>query len=176
LPPLERIVVAIDPNASSGENANECGIICAALGSDGLGYVLDDISGVMVPQEWARKAIFLLNMRRGDRIIAETNNGGDMVEMTLRTIDPRVSFRAVWASRGKVTRAEPVSALYEQGRVRHVGPFPRLEDQMCAFTIDFNRKEMGYSPDRVAALVWALTELMIEGPAERRFLIARGGP
>jgi len=170
LPPLERIVVAIDPNASSAEDANECGIICAGLGSDGLGYVLDDISGVMAPHEWAREAILLLNMRRGDRIIAEVNNGGDMVENTLRAVDPRVSFRAVWASRGKITRAEPISALYEQGRVRHVGPFPRLEDQMCAFTVDFNRKEMGYSPDRVDALVWALTELMIEGSERRLFV------
>ena len=106
----------------------------------------------------------------GDRIIAETNNGGEMVENTLRMIDPSVPFSAIWASRGKVTRAEPISALYEQGRVHHVGAFPRLEDQMCAFTVDFDRKEMGYSPDRVDALVWALTELMIEGPAERRLL------
>ena len=169
LPPLERVVVAIDPNASSTEDANECGIICAGLGSDGHGYVLDDISGVMAPHEWAREAISLLNIRRGDRVIAEVNNGGDMVENTLRMIDPNVPYRSVWASRGKITRAEPISALYEQGRVHHVGPFPRLEDQMCAFTVDFNRKEMGYSPDRIDALVWALTELMIEG-GERRLL------
>ena len=83
-----------------------------------------------------------------------------------------IPFRAVWASRGKVTRAEPISALYEQGRVHHVGAFPRLEDQMCAFTVDFNRTEMGYSPDRVDALVWGLTELMIEGDGGRRFMIA----
>ena len=114
----------------------------------------------------------LLRARRGDRIVAETNNGGDMVENTLRTIDPLVPYRSVWASRGKVTRAEPVSALYEQGRVHHVEPFPRLEDQMCAFTVDFNRNEMGYSPDRVDALVWALTELVIEPPSERRLLFA----
>lgn len=94
-----------------------------------------------------------------------------MVENTLRMIDSNVSYRAVWASRGKVTRAEPISALYEQGRVHHVGAFPRLEDQMCAFTIDFDRVEMGYSPDRVDALVWALTELMIDA-GERRLLIA----
>ena len=171
LPPLERIVVAIDPNASSSEDANECGIICAGLGSDRCGYILDDISGVMAPHEWARAAISLLHARRGDRLIAEANNGGAMVEATLRAVDPNVPYRSVWASRGKVTRAEPISALYEQGRVRHVGPFPRLEDQMCAFTIDFNRKEMGYSPDRVDALVWALTELMIEG-GERRLFVA----
>jgi predicted phage terminase large subunit-like protein len=146
LPPLECIVVAIYPSASSAEDANECGIICAGLGSDGHAYVLDDISGVMQPHEWAREAVSLLNMRRGDRIITEVNNGGAMVEDVVRMIDPRVPFRAVWASRGKVTRAEPVSALYEQGRVRHVGPFPRLEDQMCAFTTDFDRREMGYSP------------------------------
>jgi phage terminase large subunit-like protein len=85
-------------------------------------------------------------------------------------VDDRVPFRSVWASRGKVVRAEPISALYEQGRVHHVGPFSRLEDQMCAFTVDFNRNEMGYSPDRVDALVWALTELMIEG-GERRLLM-----
>jgi predicted phage terminase large subunit-like protein len=165
-------VVAIDPNASSEEDSNECGIICAGLGADGHGYVLDDLSGVMAPYEWAMTAISLLHERMVDRIIAETNNGGEMVEHTLRMVDPSIPFSAVWASRGKVTRAEPISALYEQGRVHHVGAFPRLEDQMCAFTVDFNRTEMGYSPDRVDALVWALTELMIEGGNERRLLFA----
>jgi predicted phage terminase large subunit-like protein len=172
LPPLNRIVVAIDPNASSEEDSNECGIVCAGLGDDGHAYVLDDVSGVMAPHEWARTAIRLLHQRMGDRIIAETNNGGEMVENTLRMVDPSVPYSAVWASRGKVTRAEPISALYEQGRVHHVGPFPRLEDQMCAFTVDFDRKAMGYSPDRVDALVWALTELMIEGEPRRRLLFA----
>lgn len=171
VPPLERIVVAIDPNASSHEDANECGIVCAGLGSNGQAYVLDDISGVMTPTEWASAAISLYRNTRADRIIAETNNGGEMVENTLRTVDPSIPFRAVWASRGKVTRAEPISALYEQGRVHHVGPFPRLEDQMCAFTVDFDRREMGYSPDRVDALVWALTELMIEGGERRLFMV-----
>ena len=155
LRPLNRIVVAIDPNASSEEDSNECGIVCAGLGDDGHAYVLDDISGVMAPNEWARTAIRLLRERMGDRIIAETNNGGEMVENTLRMVDPSVPYSAVWASRGKVTRAEPISALYEQGRVHHVGAFPRLEDQMCAFTVDFDRRVMGHSPDRVDALVWA---------------------
>lgn len=172
MPPLNRIVVAIDPNASSAEDANECGIVCAGLGSNGHAYVLDDISGVFAPNDWAIRAIGLHRERRGDRIIAESNNGGEMVENTLRMVDPSVPYSAVWASRGKVTRAEPISALYEQGRVHHVGPFPRLEDQMCAFTIDFDRKTMGYSPDRVDALVWALTELMIEGQGQRRLLLA----
>jgi phage terminase large subunit-like protein len=171
VPPIERIVVAIDPNASSEEDSNECGIICAGLGVNGHGYVLDDVSAVMTPAEWAAEAINLYHRRRADRIIAETNNGGEMVENTIRMIDPNVPYGGVWASRGKITRAEPVSALYEQGRVHHVGSFARLEDQMCSFTVDFNRREMGYSPDRVDALVWALTELLIEGE-RRRLLIA----
>jgi len=146
LPPLLRIVVAIDPNASTEEDSNECGIVCAGLGADGHGYVLDDVSRVMAPNEWAERAIALYRERQADRIIAETNNGGDMVEHTLRMIDPNVSFSPVWASRGKVTRAEPISALYEQRRVHHVGAFPRLEDQMCGFTIDFDRKEWATHP------------------------------
>ena len=170
LPPLNRIVVAIDPNASSEEDSNECGIICAGLGDDGHAYILDDVSGVMAPNDWARTAVSLLRERMGDRIIAESNNGGEMVENTLRMVDSSVPYSPVWAARGKVTRAEPISALYEQGRVHHCGTFPRLEDQMCAFTFDFDRKEMGYSPDRVDALVWALTELMIEGRSQRRLL------
>ena len=154
------------------DDLNECGIVCAGLGIDGHGYILDDVSAVMAPAEWAAEAISLYHARRADRIIAETNNGGEMVENTIRMVDPTVAYGSVWASRGKVTRAEPISALYEQGRVHHVGPFPRLEDQMCAFTVDFDRREMGYSPDRVDALVWALTELMIEGDGWRRFLMA----
>jgi phage terminase large subunit-like protein len=95
LPPLKRIVVAIDPNASSEENSNECGIICPGLGTDSHGYVLDDVSGVIAPHEWATTAISLLRERMGDRIIAETNNGGEMVEHTLRTVDPSIPFSAV---------------------------------------------------------------------------------
>jgi len=148
------------------------GIVCAGLGDDDHAYILDDVSGVMAPNEWAKAAISLLRERMGDRIIAETNNGGEMVENTLRMVDPSVPYSAVWASRGKVTRAEPISALYEQGRVHHVGAFPRLEDQMCAFTVDFDRRVMGDSPDRVDALVWALTELVIDAPPGRRLLVA----
>jgi phage terminase large subunit-like protein len=120
-------VVAIDPNASSEEDSNECGIVCAGLGIDDHGYVLDDVSGVMEPHEWATTAIALLQERMGDRIIAETNNGGEMVEHTLHMLDSTVPFSAVWASRGKVTRAEPISALYEQGRRLGVG-FDRIDD------------------------------------------------
>lgn len=164
-PTLTRIVVAIDPSASSGEEANECGIVCAGLGIDGHGYILEDASKVRPPggkDGWAAEAVALLKAKGGDRIVAEVNNGGDMVEATIRVIDPNVPFRAVHASRGKVRRAEPVSALYEQGKVHHVGAFPQLEDQMCSFTSDFDPKTAGYSPDRMDALVWALTELMLQ--------------
>jgi phage terminase large subunit-like protein len=166
-PEFRRIVVAIDPATSSEDESNETGIIAAGLGADGDGYVLDDVSGIMAPLEWASEAIALYRARQADRIIAEVNNGGDMVENALRTVDRNVSYGRVWATKGKFVRAEPVSSLYQQGRVHHVGSFDRLEDQMCAFTADFDRKAMGYSPDRMDALVWALTELMIQ-PDERR--------
>jgi predicted phage terminase large subunit-like protein len=162
LPELTRIVVAIDPAATSGEQADETGIIVAGRDATGHGYVLADASGHYAPAEWARAAITAYAAHRADRIVGEVNNGGDMVEATLRMIDPLVPFRAVRASRGKAARAEPVAALYEQGRMHHLGAFPRLEDQMCAFTSDFDRAAAGYSPDRVDALVWAMTELLVE--------------
>jgi phage terminase large subunit-like protein len=162
VPQLTRIVVAIDPGASSNEDSNETGIVAVGLGANGHGYVLDDQSKVYKPHEWAAEAIALFKARKADRIVAEVNNGGEMVENTLRVVDPNVPYRAVHASRGKAIRAEPVSALYEQKRVHHVGAFPLLEDQMCAFTSDFDSKVAGYSPDRMDALVWALTELMVD--------------
>jgi phage terminase large subunit-like protein len=161
LPDMARIVVAIDPAMTSGEDADETGIIVAAKDFQGHGYVLSDVSGHYQPHEWARAAITECTERRADRIVAEINNGGEMVEHTIRMIEPNVPFRAVHASRGKVVRAEPVSALYEQGRVHHVGMFPQLEDQMCSFVIDYDRSRDG-SPDRVDALVWALSELLVE--------------
>jgi len=114
--------------------------------------VLDDLSGRFAPSEWARRAIAAYTSHGADRIVAEVNNGGDLVEATLRVIDPNASYRAVHASRGKAVRAEPVAALYEQGRIHHIGRLPVLEDQMCAFTRDVNRA--AGSPDRVDALVW----------------------
>jgi len=165
VPTLTRIVVAIDPAGSSGEDANETGIVCAGLGINGRAYVLDDVSAIRKPagtEGWAAEAVALYKARKADRIVAEVNNGGEMVEATVRVIDPNVPYTAVHASRGKAIRAEPVSALYEQGKVHHVGAFPQLEDQMCAFTSDFDRKGAGYSPDRMDALVWALTELMLQ--------------
>lgn len=169
VPELLRIVVAIDPAASSGESSNETGIIVAGLGADGHGYVLEDVSLRGTPDAWGRAAVNAYRRWRAERIIGEVNNGGEMIEHVIRTIDPVASYKAVRASRGKVARAEPVAALDEQGRVHHVGAFPELEDQMCILTSDFDRRTAGQSPDRVDARVWALTELMLEAePGEPR--------
>ena len=161
VPPLRRIVVAIDPAVSNNEGSDETGIIVAGRDDDGHGYVLADLSGKYAPHEWAAKAVAAYDKWNADRIIAEVNNGGAMVESTIRMVDRSVSYREVHASRGKVLRAEPVSALYEQRKVHHVGGFEKLEDQMTAFTSDFSRSSAGYSPDRLDALVWALTELLV---------------
>ncbi len=162
VPSLTRIVVAIDPAVSADEHADETGIVVAGKDAAGHGYVLADLSGRYAPTEWARAAIAAYRSHGADRVVAEVNNGGDMVEATLRMVDPAVSFAAVHASHGKVARAEPVAALYEQGRVHHLGALPRLEDQMCCFAHDYDRVASGYSPDRVDALVWALSELLVE--------------
>jgi predicted phage terminase large subunit-like protein len=162
LPTLRRIVVAIDPAVSNSENSDETGIIVAGRADDGHAYILADYSLKASPDGWAREAIKAYHRHHADRIIAEVNNGGALVEATVRMVDPNVSYRAVHASRGKAVRAEPIAALYEQRRVHHVGTFPMLEDQMSAFTGDFDRARAGYSPDHVDALVWALTELMVE--------------
>lgn len=158
-PELVRVVVAIDPAVSSGEDSDETGIIVAGKGADGHGYVLDDLTCRMSPDGWATRAVNAYYKHEADRIVAEVNNGGDLVEATIRTVDRKIPYKAVRASKGKRTRAEPIAALYEQGKIHHVGSFPLLEDQMCNFTPD------GYdgSPDRVDALVWALTELMLKG-------------
>jgi phage terminase large subunit-like protein len=161
-PNLARIVVAIDPATTSGEDADETGIVVVGKDNQGHGYVLADASGKYQPIEWAKIAIAAYRAHHADRIVAERNNGGDMVEATIRMVDQNVPVTTVWASRGKVTRAEPVSALYEQGRMHHVGTFPQLEDQMTNFTSDFDRQTAGYSPDRLDALVWATTELLVE--------------
>ena len=114
-------------------------------------------------------AITAYATHRADRIVAEVNNGGDMVGATLRMVDPNVAFTAVRASRGKVVRAEPVAALYQQGRVHHIGTFPQLEDQMTNFTSDIDRAAAGYSPDRVDALVWAFSDLLVEPMSNEGF-------
>lgn len=158
-PAMRRIVVAVDPSVTNTENSDETGIVAAGLGIDGKGYILGDDSGRYSPDEWAKRAVAMYHRLDADRIVAEKNQGGDMVERVLRSADWNVPITLVSASRGKVTRAEPIAALYEQGRVGHVGRYDVLEDQMVAFTSDFDRRVQGYSPDRVDALVWALTEL-----------------
>lgn len=154
----QRVVVAIDPSVTSTGESDECGIVVAGIGENGDGYVLDDLSGIMSPDTWAKTAIKAYRDYGADRIVAEVNNGGDMVEATLRTVESGVSYKAVHASRGKRIRAEPVAALYEQERVHHVGGFAKLEDQMTTWDASSDQR----SPDRLDALVWALTELMLD--------------
>lgn len=163
-PELKRIVVAIDPQATNEEESAETGIVVAGLGFDGHAYVLDDVSVKDKPDGWARAAVTAYYKFDADRLIGEANNGGDMVEYTVRTVDESVSFKKVHASRGKQTRAEPISALYDQRKVHHVGAFPELEDQMCTWTPGDK------SPDRMDALVWALTELMLKEKKGRAFI------
>lgn len=156
VPEFRRVVVAIDPAVTSGEDSDETGIIVAGLGVDGLGYVLEDRSGRYSPTEWAREAVAAYRKHRADRIVAETNQGGELVRATVEVVDANVAYKGVHASRGKFTRAEPVSALFEQGRVKIAGAFPKLEDQMTTFQPGATR-----SPDRLDAAVYALTELML---------------
>lgn len=154
-PELRRVVVAIDPAVTNTATSDETGIVVAGVGVDDRFYVLEDASGKMSPDGWGKKAVECYYRHKADRVIAEVNNGGDLVERLLRNTESSIPYSSVRASRGKMLRAEPVAALYEQGRVSHVGGFGDLEDQMCNFVGASNQK----SPDRLDALVWALTEL-----------------
>lgn len=171
-PELERIIVAIDPAASSEEGSDEHGIVGVGLARDAdgyaRGYVLADKSLRGTPEEWARTAVNLYRSLSADRIVAEKNNGGEMVAATIRAIDRSIPVTLVHASRGKYVRAEPISALYEQGRVHHVGRFDHLEDQMCMFSVDNLRNSSTGSPDRVDALVWGLSSLFEKITSRRR--------
>lgn len=157
---LNRVVVAVDPPASSTGDA--CGIVAAGLGADGRAYVIEDgtVAGVS-PEGWAARVVALAMRHGADRIVAEANNGGEMVGSVLRAAQADLPLRLVHASRGKAARAEPVAALYERGRVAHAGAFPEMEDQMCAMLIGGGYCGPGRSPDRADALVWALSELML---------------
>lgn len=158
-PALERIVVGIDPAVTNTEESAETGIIVGGIAHVGdklHGYILDDFSLKASPSGWATASITGYHKHKADRIIGEVNNGGDMVEHTVHSIESAVPFKSVHATRGKELRAEPISALYEQGRVHHVGFFPELEDQLCEWTPGEK------SPDRLDALVWVLTELMLD--------------
>jgi predicted phage terminase large subunit-like protein len=159
LPDMLRLVVAVDPSGTSG--GDECGIVVAGRGVDRRAYVLDDVSMRGSPDTWGHVAVAAYRDHSADRLLAEVNFGADMVQYVIETVDPTVLFTPVRASRGKVQRAEPVAALYEQGRVTHVDWFPELESQMTTWVPG----ESGFSPDRVDALVWALTDLMLDsGP------------
>lgn len=159
-PDMARVVVGVDPPATSTGDA--CGIVVAGQCAAGRAWVLDDASVVgRSPEGWAAAVASVATQWRADRVIAEKNNGGDMVESVLRAVDVGMPVRLVHASRGKVPRAEPVAALYEKGRVHHVGAFPALEDEMCGLIAGGAYEGPGRSPDRADALVWALTELML---------------
>lgn len=173
---LARIVVGVDPPASATRESDEAGIIVAGVGIDGRGYLLEDSSQQGSPDQWGSAAVRAFDRWGADRIVAEANQGGDMVAFTIATCAKAlfiageratdfVPIEMVWASRGKVIRAEPVAALYEQKRISHVGAFAKLEDQAREFTSDFDRDKAGYSPDRLDAKVWAFTQLMLDGAA-----------
>ena len=164
-PELVRIVVAIDPAVTSGEESDETGIVVVGKGADGRGYVLADRSCRDTPSGWAHRAVQAFHDFNADRIVAEKNQGGDMVEATIRSVLSTAPYKGVTAKQGKRLRAEPIAALYEQGRISHVGAFDLLEDQMTTWLPD-----SGLSPDRLDALVHGLTELgLAAGSSADRF-------
>jgi phage terminase large subunit-like protein len=159
MPQFKRVVVAVDPPATSKASSDKCGLVVVGLCEDNRMVVVEDATqGGLKPLEWAAKAVRLYHKHQADRIIAEVNQGGEMVTTILREIDPMIPVEGVHATRGKYLRAEPVAALYQQGRVLHAGAFPALEDEMCDFTAE--GLSSGRSPDRLDALVWAVTGLM----------------
>lgn len=160
-PEMRRIVVAVDPSGTAGgsEGGDDVGIVVVGKGVDGRGYVLADWTCNLSPAGWAQRAVTAFHQFKADRIVAERNFGGAMVEATIRTAGANVPVKLVTASRGKVARAEPIAALYEQGKVSHVGGLPELEDQMVLFTPEGYMGEG--SPDRADALVWGLSEAML---------------
>jgi phage terminase large subunit-like protein len=163
-PPLVHIVVGVDPPATHKPGADACGIVAAGKAADGVFYVIEDgsVEGLS-PTGWGAKAVALYHRHKADALVVEVNMGGDMVRTVLAQVDASVAIQEVHATRGKWLRAEPVATLYEQGRVRHVGALPRLEDEMCDFGLD--GLSSGRSPDRLDALVWAITALMMRARA-----------
>jgi hypothetical protein len=155
-PELKRIVVAIDPSGSDKTTSDEAGVLVAGIDKNGDGYILEDLSGIYSPNAWAHRAISAYYEWDADRIVAEKNYGGDMVETVIRNMSPEVSYKDVTASRGKYLRAEPIAAFYERGKVHHVGRYNKLEDEMCLWLPGDK------SPNRMDALVWALTDLMAQ--------------
>jgi phage terminase large subunit-like protein len=173
---LRRVVIAIDPSGCAGESdsrSDEIGIVAAGVGHDGVGRILEDVTGRYSPDGWANKALALFDRWKADKIVAEKNFGGAMVESTIRTARRTAPVKLVNASRGKVPRAEPVAAVYAQGKVRHVGYFPELERQYCLFSTG------GYmgarSPDHADAGIWAITELMLNAAVGENLFEYYGG-
>jgi phage terminase large subunit-like protein len=155
---FERVVIAIDPATTHHEGSDETGIVVVGLCPDKTAIVLDDLSGRLSPHDWGQNIVKAYHAYRADRVVAEVNKGGDLVERILKTIDPSISYKPVRATRGKITRAEPIAALYEQQKVFHAKVFSQLESQLCTYCPDQSSK----SPDRLDALVWGLTELFLE--------------
>jgi hypothetical protein len=168
-PEMKRIVIAVDPAVTANRQSDETGIIVAGLGTDDHVYILADLSGKYAPAAWASQAVNAYYTHAADCVVAEVNQGGDLVEHTLRSFDPSIAYKSVHASRGKIARAEPVAALDTRGMVHHLGRFAQLEDQMCAFDPVENAK----SPDRVDARIWAVTELLLRRPAPAQPVIWR---
>jgi hypothetical protein len=158
-PELVRIVIGIDPSGTDKTTSDEAGIIVCGLDSKGDGYVLEDLSGIYTPNAWSYKAVSAYIEWEADRIVAEVNYGGDMVETIIRNLSHDVSYKSVTASRGKYVRAEPIAAFYERGKVHHVGNFNKLEDEMCLWLPGDK------SPNRMDALVWCFTDLMAKKSA-----------
>jgi phage terminase large subunit-like protein len=165
---LRRVVVGVDPPASAGGDA--CGIVVCGLGADGIGYVLADASVAgLRPEGWARAVVRAADVWDADRVVVETNQGGDMVESVLRSVDCRLPVRPARAKKGKAARAEPVASFFERGKAKFAGAFPALEDELTGMTIDGRYEGPGRSPDRADAMVWAMTELL-RGRAPPRVL------
>lgn len=152
---LQRVVVAVDPAVTAGENSDETGIIVAGKSNNGEAYIIADHTCKASPLEWAKRAVDAYRKHNADAIVVEVNNGGDMIPTLIKQVDPTIHVKSVRATRGKHLRAEPIAAFYEQGRVHHVGNLELLEQQMCSWTPDDSK-----SPDRLDALVWALTDLL----------------
>ena len=167
LPPLQRVVIGVDPAVTSGSDSDYTGIVAAALGSDGHYYILGDHSVRATPLNWSCRVVDCYRTYQADRVVGEVNNGGDLIETLLRNVDSTISFRAVRAARGKIVRAEPVAALYEKNMVHHAGAFPELETEMVTYCGGAGQG----SPDRLDALVWAITDLT-ENNSGVRFILA----
>jgi phage terminase large subunit-like protein len=155
-PEMRIIAVGLDPSGTALQTSDEAGIVTVGLGVDGHGYVFEDFSGIYSPNQWGTYAIRQYHKWKADRIVAEVNQGWDMVKTIIHNVDRDIRVTSVHASRGKVARAEPVVALYERGMIHHVGIFPKLEDQMTTW----DSRESKISPGRIDALVWAISELM----------------